>query len=173
MRPVGMKDGLLDMINWLGEREPLHLMRIIEIGSYIGESTTIFAEHFGEVISVDPFIDDYDKNDEACNYAPFNEVYHQFLRNTMGYSNIKSIRQTSDKAFELLKEHKWDLVYIDGLHTLDGVWYDVSHYKTLIRKGGYISGHDYGWGNVRHTIGQLLEDKVDSTFQDGSWIRQL
>ncbi len=62
---------------------------------------------------------------------------------------------------------------MDGAHTLDAVWFDIQHYKTIIKPGGFIAGHDYGWGNVRHSIGQLLDDKVDAVFIDGSWIKQL
>jgi hypothetical protein len=109
----------------------------------------------------------------ACSYAPFDKVYQQFLRNTLPIHNIKSIRDTSENALSLLKEGEWDLVYIDGIHTLEGVWFDIQNYKNIIKSGGFICGHDYGWGNVRHTIGQLLDDKVDSTFIDGSWVKQL
>ncbi len=29
------------------------------------------------------------------------------------------------------------------------------------------------WGNIRHAIGLLLDDKVDATFKDGSWAKQI
>ena len=73
----------------------------------------------------------------------------------------------------LSKQEKWDVVYIDGLHTAAGVCYDIEHYKTIIKPGGFICGHDYGWGNIRHAIGEHLDDKVDATFKDHSWIRRL
>jgi predicted O-methyltransferase YrrM len=148
-------------------------MRIIEIGSYVGESTMIFADRFKEVVSVDPYINDYDLEDAACLFAPFDKVYEQFVRNTLPISNIKSIRETSKNAFSILKDQQWDMVYIDGLHTLEGVSYDIANYKTIIKPGGFVCGHDYGWGNVRHAIGQLLDDKVDATFKDASWAKQI
>jgi predicted O-methyltransferase YrrM len=161
------------MINWINTIRPTSEMRIIEIGSYVGESTMIFADRFKEVISVDPYINDYDLADDACHHAPFDKVYEQFIRNTLSIPNIKSIKETSENAFSILKDQQWDMVYIDGLHTFEGVSYDIEHYKTLIKPGGFICGHDYGWGNVRHAIGQLLDDKVDATFKDGSWAKQL
>lgn len=173
MRTPEQKKGLEDMIMWVNKIRPTKEMNLIEIGSYIGESTIIFSENFKNVISVDPFINDYDPNDEACSYASFDLVYKEFLKNTLQYSNIKSIRDTSINAFSILKNYEWDIVYIDGAHTLDGVWFDIKNYKDIIKKGGFISGHDYAWGNVRHNIGRLLDDNVDATFQDGSWIRQL
>ena len=173
MRAPFYAEGLIDMINWIDNIRPTKEMRIIEIGSYIGESTMIFADRFKEVVSVDPYINDYDLEDAACSFAPFDKVYEQFVRNTLSVPNIKSIRETSKNAFSILKDQQWDMVYIDGLHTLEGVSYDIAHYKTIIKPGGFVCGHDYGWGNVRHAIGQLLDDKVDATFKDASWAKQI
>ena len=173
MRAPFYAEGLIDMINWINTIRPTSEMRIIEIGSYVGESTMIFADRFKEVVSVDPYINDYDLEDAACLFAPFDKVYEQFVRNTLPIPNIKSIRETSKNAFSILKDQQWDMVYIDGLHTLEGVSYDIEHYKTIIKPGGFVCGHDYGWGNVRHAIGQLLDDKVDATFKDASWVKQI
>jgi predicted O-methyltransferase YrrM len=173
MREPFYAEGLIDMINWINTIRPTSEMRIIEIGSYIGESTMIFAQHFKEVVSVDPYINDYDLDDAACHHVPFDKVYEQFIRNTLSVPNIKSIKETSQNAFSILKDQQWDMVYIDGLHTLEGAWYDIEHYKTLIKPGGFVCGHDYGWGNVRHAIGNLLDDKVDATFKDTSWAKQI
>jgi predicted O-methyltransferase YrrM len=173
MRAPFYAEGLIDMINWINTIRPTSEMRIIEIGSYVGESTMIFADRFKEVVSVDPYINDYDLEDAACSFAPFDKVYEQFVRNTLSIPNIKSIRETSENAFSILKDQQWDMVYIDGLHTLEGVSYDIEHYKTIIKPGGFVCGHDYGWGNVRHAIGKLLDDKVDATFKDASWAKQI
>ena len=173
MRAPFYAEGLIDMINWINTIRPTKEMRIIEIGSYVGESTMIFADRFKEVVSVDPYINDYDLEDAACSFAPFDKVYEQFVRNTLSIPNVKSIRETSQNAFSILKDQQWDMVYIDGLHTLEGVSYDIAHYKTIIKPGGFVCGHDYGWGNVRHAIGQLLDDKVDATFKDASWAKQI
>ena len=173
MRTPKQREGLQNMIDWLNTIRPTSEMRMIEIGSYVGESTLMFANHFKEVISVDPYVNDYDLNDMACSYAPFDKVYQQFLRNTLPIHNIKSIKETSENAFSILKDQQWDMVYIDGLHTFEGVSYDIEHYKSIIKPGGFICGHDYGWGNVRHAIGLLLDDKVDATFKDASWAKQL
>ena len=173
MREQNGAEGLIDMINWINTIRPTSEMRIIEIGSYVGESTMLFADRFKEVVSVDPYINDYDLNDDACHHASFDKVYKQFIRNTISIPNIKSIKETSQNAFSILKDQQWDMVYIDGLHTLEGVSYDIEHYKTLIKPGGFICGHDYGWGSVRSAIGLLLDDKVDATFKDHSWAKQI
>jgi len=98
MRTPEQREGLQNMIDWINTIRPTSEMRIIEIGSYVGESTLMFSKHFKEVISVDPYVNDYDLNDMACSYAPFDKVYQQFLRNTLPIHNIKSIRDTSENA---------------------------------------------------------------------------
>jgi predicted O-methyltransferase YrrM len=173
MRAPFYAEGLIDMIDWINTIRPTSEMRIIEIGSYVGESTMIFADRFKEVISVDPYINDYDLNDAACHHAPFDKVYEQFIRNTLSVPNIKSIKETSQNAFFILKDQQWDMVYIDGLHTYEGVLYDIEHYKTIIKPGGFICGHDYGWDGVRRAIVELLDDTVDATFKDASWAKQI
>jgi hypothetical protein len=100
-------------------------------------------------------------------------VYEQFIKNTLSIPNIKSIRETSQNAFSILKDQQWDMVYIDGLHTYEGVLYDIEHYKTIIKPGGFICGHDYGWDGVRRAIVELLDDTVDATFKDASWAKQI
>ena len=58
MREQNGAEGLIDMINWINTIRPTSEMRIIEIGSYVGESTMLFADRFKEVVSVDPYIND-------------------------------------------------------------------------------------------------------------------
>jgi len=173
MRPPKQREGLQNMIDWINTIRPTSEMRIIEIGSYVGESTMIFADRFKEVVSVDPYINDYDLDDAACHHAPFNKVYEQFIRNTLSIPNIKSIKETSENAFSILKDQQWDMVYIDGLHTFEGVSYDIEHYKSIIKPGGFVCGHDYGWAGVRKAIVELFDDKVDATFKDASWAKQI
>jgi len=57
MRDYSSTNGLISMINYIEKFRNTKEMRMIEIGSYTGESAVIFAKYFKEVISVDPFID--------------------------------------------------------------------------------------------------------------------
>lgn len=170
MRPQLYAEGLEDLINYVNEITPTSEMKILEIGSYIGESTMQFAKRFNMVVSIDPFIDDYDMDDPACHCWPFNMVYERFLHNTMSYPNIKSLRLKSDEAFTILRNYQWDMLYIDGLHTYEGVKADIENYRPLIKPGGFIAGHDYienAFG-VKKAVDEHF--KIDKTFKDTSWI---
>jgi predicted O-methyltransferase YrrM len=145
---------------------------MVEIGSYLGESTTIFAKNFDKVISIDPFLDDYDPNDIACTFAPFEQVYQQFLKNISSFNNIQHIRKTSDDAVNDIG--KIDFLYIDGLHTYDQVKKDITNYLPKIEKGNFIGGHDYhpSWSGVMDAIHECL-GKPDEIFEDFSWIKKI
>jgi predicted O-methyltransferase YrrM len=171
MRTPYYADGLEDLIAWINTHRPTSEMRMLEIGSYVGESTLQFAKHFKQVVSIDPYIENYDDNDLACNAWPLSWAYNRFLENTMNHSNIKSIRMTSDEALNVVNKYRWDFIYIDALHTYEGVKNDIQNYRGLLVSGGFLAGHDYGWEGVRQAVDENLI--VSQTFKDTSWITKL
>jgi predicted O-methyltransferase YrrM len=173
MRDELYSNGLISLIEHINTIQPTNEMTMVEIGAYVGESTTLFAKKFKKVITIDPFINDYDPNDITCQYMELELVYERFLENIKPFENISHIRQTSDEAiFQLMKEV--DFVYIDGLHTYDQVKKDIANYKPLIISNGFIGGHDYHqvWQGVVNAINECL-GTPDKTFVDTSWIKQL
>lgn len=175
MRPVEESyKGLVDMIEYMNKSGRFNPETMIEIGSYVGESTTIFANHFKKVISIDPFINDYDVNDLVCEHADFDIVYRQFLSNMSKFNNIQHIRKLSSEAVSSFALESVDFVYIDGCHTYDQVKEDIINYLPVVKKGGFIGGHDYtgNWPQVVKAVNDILV-KVDSTFVDGSWVKEI
>ena len=171
MRTPYYADGLEDLITWINKHRPTSEMRMLEIGSYVGESTIQFAKHFKQVVSIDPYLENYDESDLTCRAWPLSWAYKAFINNTINFSNIKSIRLTSDEALDVVSKYKWDFVYIDGLHTYDGVHNDIKKYKELILPGGFLAGHDYEFDSVKRAVDELVE--VHQTFKDTSWITKL
>jgi predicted O-methyltransferase YrrM len=173
MRNEYLNEGLVSLIEYITIGKNAKDLSMIEIGSYTGESTQVFAKYFGKVISVDPFENGYDMNDAACHHADFNDVYNKFLENMQSFDNVTNIRKKSDDAITDMIE-KYDFVYIDGMHTYDQVKKDILNYKKLIKPGGFIGGHDYSdyWLDVVKAVNECLE-KPDETFKDTSWIKKL
>lgn len=169
-----LQNGLNNLIDYVNSFQNTKELNMIEIGSYLGESTIMFAEHFNSVVSIDPFIEDYDLNDATCYHAPLNKVFEQFKKNISNVSNIHHIRETSDDAIDKLPNEKYFLVYIDGLHTYDQVKKDIENYKKLIPKGGFICGHDYStnWQGVKDAIDEAFVSP-DVVFEDTSWIKRI
>ena len=174
MRPPEYRKGLEDLISYINTISSTKTMTMIEIGSYAGESTQIFSRYFDKVISIDPYINDYDPNDITCNYAELTTVYDTFKQVLDQHENIMHIRKTSDEAILDLLDIHVDFVYIDGLHTYEQVKTDIDNYLPIIVKSGFIAGHDFHpvWQGV---IDAVLEKigQPDSTFIDTSWIKQL
>jgi predicted O-methyltransferase YrrM len=156
--------GLIDMINQLGDTKE---MTMIEIGAYIGESTSIFAENFKKVISIDPHLNYQEMSED------FNVVKDVYLKTISKYDNIAYINKTSDDALSHINENV-NFVYIDGLHQYEQVKKDINNYKPLIKSGGFIGGHDYNiyWVGVKNAIDELL-GQPDFVFKDTSWIKKV
>lgn len=174
MRPQEQQEGLLDLIKDMGDNSD---KTMIEIGSFVGESTVLFAQSFKKVIAIDPFLPDYDPADTTSHMFDFNNVYQTYLQRTGAYQNIETIVSTSDAAVDFLKGPKYDFVYIDGLHTYEGVRNDIINYLPLVKDGGAIGGHDYTT-EQEHLVGVFkavneLFGAPDKVFKDNSWIKYI
>ena len=174
MRDATGTEGLLDLIKELGDNSD---KTMIEIGSFVGESTILFAQSFKKVIAIDPFLADYDPADPTSYSFEFKNVYDTYLDRTSPYSNIQTLTMTSDAAAEILNEDMFDFIYIDGLHTYDGVKTDIINYLPKLKKGGVIGGHDYS-NVIPHLVG--VYDAVnemfgapDKVYKDNSWIKYI
>jgi predicted O-methyltransferase YrrM len=174
MRYGSSKEGLLNLIEYISSLAYTKGMSMIEIGSYIGESSVMFAEYFKMVYTVDPYDDTFFAGFGVEQYAKADRVYEKYLENTKDILNIYHIRKISDTAIMFFKYMFVDFVYIDGLHTYEQVCKDINNYLPLIRNGGFIGGHDYvtGWEGVIKAVNELLGEP-DMVFIDGSWIKQL
>lgn len=167
-------DGLLDLIKYLQLHRDISKETMIEIGAYKGESTVIFAQYFKKVITIDPFINDYDDKDETCKVGNFELVQSIFNKNIKQYSNIQHIKATSDTAInDLLQTTDVSFIYVDGCHTYDQVKKDLQNYSPLVIKNGFIGGHDYyeqHWPGVRKAVHEIV-GIPDCHFIDSSWLK--
>lgn len=172
MRDETGTTGLLNLINELGDVSD---KTMIEIGSFIGESTIIFANYFKHVNAIDPFKPNYDPLDPTSNFN-FDDVYEEFKNRIEPKKEKVTIhRMLSDDAVKLLNKNKYDFIYIDGLHTYDGVKNDIINYLPLVKKGGVIGGHDFGTSHkhltgVTEAVKEMLGEP-DKVFEDNSWIK--
>ncbi len=66
--------------------------------------------------------------------------------------NVIWLMTTSREAASSVKDGSLDFVYIDGNHSFDFITQDLQFWCPKIRKGGIISGHDYGIRQVRRAV---------------------
>ena len=170
----GLQD-LCDMVNLLLQRP----ISMIEIGSFSGDSAAIFAKNFESVICVDPWQSNYDSTgvDKASDPQLYNmnEVENEFNKLLTLYPNIIKLKTTSRIACKELKSEgkKFDMVYIDALHTYEGVKEDIMLWRSMVGEDGIISGHDYHskhFPGVKKAVDEFFTQEQITTFLDSSWM---
>ncbi len=166
--------GLENLIRHIQKFFDTKEMNMIEIGSYAGESTKIFAKHFKKIIAIDPYINDYDPTDITCEYMKLENVYNEFKSVVSNFNNIEHIKKTSDDAIYDLLNESFDFIYIDGMHTYEQVKKDIINYLPLVKSNYFIGGHDYHrtWMGVVNAVKETLGEP-DMIFEDTSWIKKL
>ena len=130
---------------------------IVEVGSLHGRSTVALAENTdGIIFAVDTFSGDLETNE---NFDPF--IFRKFMENTKEFGNILPIPVSSMRAAKifLLAGIKADAVFLDGDHNADALGKDIIAWSNILRSGGYLLGHDYGfpnWPDVKTIVDQLI-----------------
>jgi hypothetical protein len=149
---------------------------IVELGSYMGESSLIFAQEFpkGKIICIDSWEGGYDNQDSASR-ANYIDVEEQFDLRLKLVDNIQKIKgYSTDYSIEC------DMVYIDACHKYECVIEDIKHWLPLTKK--IISGHDYNTdefikkhphiAGVKIAVNEQL-GKPNKTYEDGSWFKKV
>ena len=98
---------------------------VLEIGAYSNGCTYAFASICKKVVSID--------------------LVH---RSTERFNNVTYITGNSHEVRNDISG-KFDVIFIDGDHTYDGVKKDFELYSDLINKGGIICFHDI-WDTEEH-----------------------
>ena len=167
------KIGLQDLCDWIKERNKGEIT-LIEIGSYVGDSTEVFAKNFKTVYSVDPWETGYDDNDGASN-SDMDAAENQFDELVKEYPNIIKNKAASLDFINRIEDNSIDVVYIDGNHQYEAVKKDIIAWLFKVKKGGFICGHDFGNKPHPGVEKAVLETigKPDMTFRDTSWIKRI
>lgn len=160
-----------DVKDYLYELNPNPIL--VEIGSYEGESTEIFAQEFpfATIYAIDPWVNGYDNLDPTSN-ADMIKVEQNFDKRIKYYENIIKIK---DFSTNVIIENV-DMIYIDGNHQYEFVKNDIIHWSKYLKDNGIYSGHDYYENDkyphvagVKKAILEML-GKPNKIYADGSWI---
>lgn len=104
----------------------------------------------------------------CCKYLPW-------------FKQLRIIREESTKTARIFNKFVggyFDLVFIDASHFYEDVLRDIKAWKSLVKKGGFISGHDYDTGqrknhNVKQAVDEIFGIGNVELYEDGVWIKQL
>jgi len=148
-----------------------------EIGVFSGESTRNFLDS-GKILhlfAIDPWIGGYDPGDYGSDCKNFNEVERLFIERISPYSKMVSIlKMKGDEASKYFKDNSLDFVYIDANHKYEAVCQDINIWSKKVKKGGFISGHDYrpDAPGVVKAVKEIFGSPL-AVLPDSSWIKNL
>ncbi len=106
---------------------------ILEVGAAYGYSTVLMAKVATHVISVDPH--------SALNSL---DIHSRNLGRYEVVGLVDRLVGSSAEMLPSLNTNQFDLIFIDGDHTLAGVSFDLDQALRLIVDHGYIAFHDWG-----------------------------
>ncbi len=136
-------------LEWLATAARSH-HAIVELGCYLGRSTRALAENTpGMVYAVDDFNGprDIEVNDRGT-------IESRFRANVEGLPVV--IMKADHRSLRPEDFVVADFVFIDGSHEYPHVAQDIRLAQAIVRPGGLIAGHDYGWTGVRRAVDELL-----------------
>lgn len=138
--PHNCVKGIFDMMNQFFKPN----FKMVEVGSFEGVSTLLFAMAVDTVYSVDC----YDYKVPPSGRIPehdqlFVEAERMFDARTKGVKNIIKIRKTSVEAAKDFEDGSLDAVYIDAEHDEESIREDIRVWRPKLKPGGILSGHDF------------------------------
>lgn len=166
--------GMFQMLEYLERNIYFEVhTEMIEIGSYMGESATMFASSnlFNTVTCIEPFEGEEEFNDIYGYNWDF--VRDEFKTNIRYFDNIVLHEEFSYDISHIFKNESQDFIYIDANHSYEDIKKDIELYLPKVKKGGYIGGHDYipHFSGVIKAVNEMLGEP-DEIFRDHSWIKK-
>ncbi|WP_162819908.1 class I SAM-dependent methyltransferase [Kordia sp. SMS9] len=165
--------GLYDFCEYVSsELTRTHPLKMCEIGSYMGESTLIFASQmiFDEIQCIDPF-EGVEEFNEISN-RDWVDVEQEFKLNTRYFDHIVLHRDYCENVADKFENNHFDLVYIDANHSYEDVKKNIELFLPKCKT--IISGHDYQqeWPGVVRAVNEVF-GAPDRLFADGTWMKKL
>jgi hypothetical protein len=68
------------------------------------------------------------------------------------------MKATSVEAAPAITDEYLDLVFIDAQHTYEACKEDIETWLPKVRKGGFITRHDYRWDGVNRAVQEFSQE---------------
>lgn len=172
------KETLLEHTDMLNEIRKANAKVVAEIGVWKGElAYYILNSDYGKNITEYCAIDSYEDFDSKGGTMVANirqgrtkeqvkeywdNLYNQVSDLLKRFKNCRLIRERSVIAAEMFEPEHFDLVFIDANHTYWSAFIDIRKWYPLVKKGGYLYGHDYGakrYPGVKQAVDELLPQR--------------
>ena len=138
---------LKDMVHEQAKRFPDRPLRILEVGSWVGESAIALCAGFGEsgghLTCVDSWEGSpHDLTGDTIAALSKDTVLGLFRRNTVGLP-VTQVVCRSPEATALVQDRDFDLIFIDAGHTYSECAADLQAWFPFLAPDGIMAGHDY------------------------------
>lgn len=151
---------------------------VAEIGVFKGDFSKIILDKLNpkELHLIDLFHGEMCSGDKDGNNIVWTNLEDEYLKLQKIYENNHSIFLHKGLSGEILlnfTDGYFDLIYIDGDHSYEGVKKDLELAYYKIKKGGYICGHDYSnqtFPSVVNAVDEFCKNKdlkIDFLTEDG------
>jgi hypothetical protein len=157
---------------------------VVEIGSFAGESTAVFAQHAKEVHAIDPWPASYAEDIVAgcgsplvrdavrsLGVAEMPHVEALFDARVRPFANVRKLKARDEDVVGQFGDGTVDLVYIDSIHTYEVVRAAILRWFGKIKPSGVCAGHDYlksDWPGVVAAVNEAFGGPA-YLFRDTSW----
>jgi len=128
----------------------------IEIGLWEGGNAKRLLDEFPNLtlIGIDPF-EGYQDWWGHINHQHMSErevITMETMKPYIESGRFSFIRKYSDKALEDLEDGKYDFIYIDGDHSYEWAFHDMTNYWEKVKDGGVLCGHDRSLDGVKKAL---------------------
>ena len=143
---------------------------ILEVGSWKGRSTHALLTGGAKITAVDTFQGSDDLGDLTNSLAKKEDIYATFMKNVGEFKNLEVMKMTSEEARKKVGDKKFSSIFIDALHTEEGVKKDIELWKGNATQ--VLMGHDYDpktWPGVVRGVDAAMGRKPDR-IEGSIWI---
>jgi predicted O-methyltransferase YrrM len=132
---------------------------IVEIGSYLGASSTFLAagakESRGLVYCVDTWENDAMSEGQR-------DTYEEFMKNTQRFKTVIAPLRGLSTDIARSFNKRIDLLFIDGDHSYEGVKEDVEAWFPKLNEKAVVIFHDIGWAEgVQKVVTECVRPSAD------------
>jgi len=121
---------------------------LLEIGVFKGEFLNFLVNNCNikSIDAVDFFEGTTCSGDADGNNLVWYDIGKSYLELLEKYKDTPNVRLHKGNSIDFLQrqeDNTYDIIYIDGDHSYNGVKQDLQNAFKKIKNGGYIMGHDY------------------------------
>lgn len=148
-----------------------------ELGVFRGQTTFHLIDALPDLhlVAVDKFEPYYQQNDLTKKWGTLHPetTYEVLCRRAKEYDGrLTLVKADTVAAINAMPGDILDWVFIDADHTYEGCYRDIAASMRVVKRGGWICGHDGTWSGVRQAHKELLGWPIN-IIGDSVWVWQL